>query len=290
MGTPYYDGTLGALLLPGAADGAAEARIPLPSAPVGAMKLEFVFRAWFHEITDTVANAVLLSPYAWNHCSAFGLSFDGAIPQYPSDLATPDVIAPDGFLGWCNPRPFYDYYGNYGTAGTYAHAVAVRSGSGDFASPSGYNSASSNNQPMSFFDGLGTAIDTDTGGAYGMDYKQRARMALPKNAALGATYTFGWRVWGSQLDKTVYLETAYNDATLAEDDSMFGVFDAPSDTSNEIKTIHGDVASTWRVSQTEMAFPEWFLMRYALPTHGMVFRRGALRYYDIDDNLLPVPA
>lgn len=291
MAIPYYDSDTGTLVLPGDETGANEARIELPAAPVGTMRIDLVFRAAFHDFPENGIEGTDIYPAAWNQTNALGLSFDGAIPRFADDLAAPTRAVFDKFLGWANTAPFLDYLGEYGAAGLYAHQVSVRSASGNWGAAGGRcGGVNSAYQPVSFFDGIGAPITTITTGMYNLVADKRGRVGLPKNLTLGAAHTIGWRIWGAANDRSVYLTTAYNSNSLAESDAMFGVFDAPSDSSSLTSTIHGDTTSHWRSALDQMHFPTWLVMRYAHTAHSMRWRHGRIKYYDIDDQELAVPA
>lgn len=292
MPAPYYDATTDSRTLEGDSFGGCEARLPIPPAPSAAKRMDFVFRACFDTITlNSTTTPEIVEPSAWNQSCAFGLSFDGSIPKYPASLAYPDLYAPTGFLGWFSPAPFYDYYGTYGTAGTYAHAVAIAMGYGDFATIGGRSVTSASAfKRVSFADGLGNVINYVNTGPGGVTTDKRARLVLPKNVTLAAAYTFGWRIYASHADKSVYLLTAYNAASLAAGEALFDVFTSPATSSSLTTQLHGDVTSAFRPSFDSLVLPPWLVMRYPHPNYALRFKTGAVRYYDWNDQELPAAA
>jgi hypothetical protein len=296
--------------------GAASARIQLPAAPVGAKKMQIVGRAYY----DTFSSIVAATGKGWNHTGCFGLRFSDAIPKYPLPFVAPFTDwLPTDFFGFLTLGPASNDSSHplSGTPTFQADLSISSQGNGGIPSATNgfttgdrfggpWNNASGQANGYEHWGwlngagallntagapGSGTSTDlvatTPNVNSSGHDDATSGRMAmsLPANPTTGAKYTFGWEMWASEADKTMYCRIGFNGQALAGD-SMFDVFSA--NYAMRQFTIHQDTTSNWRTDYNTVNFPRWFMMRYASHHQNLVFKEARVRYFDWDENELEV--
>jgi len=237
----------------------------LAAPPVGAKRMDFVFRHWLDGFT---ADA-LYTNRGWNHTNCFGLSFTSNVPKYPSGTAS--GYLPTNFLGFCS-----DGHSNYPSDPEAAVGIDI---SGGYGLPGSYNGTGA--QTINFLDGLGASIAARTS----VNFTTPAdNLALPANPTDGATFTGMWRIYASSINKTMYAKFCTNRASLAGD-NMFGAIDA-SYAGVWTKVLHGDVPSVYRPDFDTVVFPSYLMIRFSFPEQSWVFKEARIRYYNYDDELL----
>jgi hypothetical protein len=250
------------------------ARKNLGTPPSTAVKMQFVYRGYFLD-ADTSSNHYTSA--GWDSCSFLGLGFDDTI----YDHSAGNTLAPDGFFGLCtSTNPYYD-------APTYNASVKIYSyyatGTGlYFAAPWGWIAIAGPDvrQNVAMFDGIGaTPGELTLISSSGAQY-QLASFA--RDATEGAKQTWMWEVWGSALDKTVYMRRVVDTASLAEGDAMFTAMDGKVEgTANGnmvTSTIHGDTTSRWRNADGTMNFPRWIKFKCSLPAMSLRLKYFKVRY------------
>lgn len=262
--------------------GAASASILLPSAPAGAKKMQFVYRAWF-DAWSASPSAIRYTFKGWNHTNYFGLAFNDDTLRFAIPFSSAP-FSPAGFFGWVNQEPVQialpsDHY-EYDSVGR------QRRTAGDPAK--GLNSltwrggTSSDRLLLGFMDGNGGHVFATNG--FDSFADDDAAVCLP-NVTDGLDFTGYWEIWASNIDKTMYGKAGVNFDTLVGDD-MFDAIAAPWSSSEREFTIHADVVSTLRPSFDVVNFFSHFKMRYTLPDFKLVFKEARVRYLDWNDTEL----
>jgi hypothetical protein len=261
--------------LVGDAFGGNWARKQLAAAPATAMRMKFAYRIYMDAFSADYGNLAA----GWNHTNGFGLRFAQDIIEF-DETANGRTYTPDDFLGVCNIGPVHR---DNDVTDAYPNAVMMEYISSTFLQLASTNvtGMSELQFPCAFLDGNGAVVGTINPG--GDTATEHLIGSIPANATHGATYAFGWEVFGSAVDKTVWLRLC-RDAGSLSDANLLNVFDAPAvDTTY---TIHGDETSNWRNADGAMNFPRWLMMRYSLPVQKMILKTFKMRFYDISENVI----
>lgn len=258
-------------------------RKQLSAAPSAAVKMQFVARLYF---LDNVTSANNYTAKGWDSCAFFGLGFTDEI----YDFSAADTIAPTDFLGnitttnIATSGPVYEPdYKSYSCPYLTSQAFYVPS---PMAATGGGRI-----QYMARMDGIGNKLSETLQQSTGSTPNgTQMGMCFPVNATHGAKITLMFEVWGSAIDKTVYMRQCHDFASLAEGDTMFTAMDAKSVgtglTSILENTIHGDVTSNWRNEDDTMNFPRWLKFKYPLPEYSLRLKYYKVRFLDATDTVI----
>jgi hypothetical protein len=260
------------------------ARKQLAAAPATAVKMQFVYRAYF---LDNLTQGKTWTAKAWDSCAFLGLGFDNTI----YDFASADVIAPTGFLGpLTTTKPIIGGPAYDNTRKSYGRPYIGASGLTYLGQPAGY-SGSGQAQKVAIMDGIGgKKLEADlrddvlTGEDWGFSF--------PNSATTGVVMTYMFEVWGSAIDKSVYLRWCPASGSLAEGDAMFTAMDGKTFGSigslnvGYETTIHGDTTSLWRNSDNTMNFPRWLKIKVPLPEYSLRLKYWKIRYLDASDTVV----
>ncbi len=219
-----------------------QARIPLPTAPVGSDMMVFAFRYFY----DTYAADEGPTDYGWDAADSFGLSFDGVFPT--------EAIK-SNFFGWINDNASSVF--NYEAAWAEFNGEDAVNGSGDH----------------NVYDGEGNVL--------GDPVNQASRfsegMARPANPTVGAKYTGVWIIKKDDADLAkINISIGGNFESLADlSDARTAAATIFGDENNPITVGN---SGNWR-SGGGMNFPIGLMMTY---TSNVNARKFILDSYEVE--------
>lgn len=283
-----YDPATGRIILEGEGTGWNRAKVALPSAPSGCNQAIYVFRHW---IDSVASNAEFIdNSLLWASTQHFGFSFSSTHPSKPSSTgSTGETDAKANYtdllgVGTWGQQPPAQSSGGYSAEDTDTgvkrdYCLASKFDGGGLLK---YLVSTGNGDNLAVLTGGNTTQDKANGE---MPY------TFPRNQATGLATTYVFRVYSSQLDEEVILESWVNTDSIDLDSLNLGSPDDldPNNPKSSIPvsnfwtdtySLNGGATTgtNWRPSSGVMAFPSHFLTQYPMASKKLVLDYLGVQY------------